>query len=152
MRHSLQFLGFGLVFGFLLSRVGATEFDAIATMFLLTDLHLMGVIGVAVLVAGAGVRVFRARAAAGYEAPSLRPKPIKPGLLIGSVLFGLGWAMTGTCPGTGLAQLGEGKWIALFTVAGVFAGSGLHRVVGKPIEARLAALPPFGGRTNPVVV
>lgn len=140
MRHSLQFLGFGLVFGFLLSRVGATDFDAIAKMFLLTDLHLMGVIGVAVIVAGIGGRSLRARSEAGHSMPMFSAKPVKPGLVLGSVLFGLGWATTGTCPGTGLAQIGEGKWLALFTVTGVFAGTGLYHVLGASIERRLAAL------------
>lgn len=141
MRQTLQFLLFGLVFGFLLSRVGATDFDAIAGMFLLTDLHLMGVIGAAVVVAGIGLAVFRRRAAAGLEAPTITPKPVKPGLVLGAVLFGAGWALTGTCPGTGLAQIGEGKWIAVFTVAGILAGSGLYRLIGVRLEGWLRARP-----------
>lgn len=141
MRQTLQFLLFGLVFGFLLSRVGATEFDAIASMFLLTDLHLMGVIGVAVAVAGIGLAVFRRRAAAGFEAPTIEPKPVKPGLVVGAMLFGAGWALTGTCPGTGLAQLGEGRWIALFTVTGILGGSGLYRLLGVRLERWLGSLP-----------
>jgi len=57
----LTFGGFGLLFGFLLSRVGATRYDNIAGMFLLTDLHLMGVIGTAVVVAGVGLALLRRR-------------------------------------------------------------------------------------------
>ncbi len=138
MRTSVLFGGFGLLFGFLLSRVGATDFDAIAGMFLLDDLHLMGVIGVAVVVAGSGLAWFRRQAEAGRSAPTIRPKPLKPGLALGSALFGAGWALTGTCPGTGLAQLGEGRWLALFTVAGMLAGSGLYRLFGHRLEAWLS--------------
>ena len=137
MRRFLQFFLFGSAFGFVLSRVGATEYDVIASMFLLTDLHLMGVIGVAVVVAGLGLAWMRRRAAAGHDAPTITPKPVKPGLIVGSVLFGAGWALTGTCPGTGLAQIGEGKWLALATVGGVFAGSALYRLVGGRVEAAL---------------
>lgn len=136
MRQAAMFSFFGTVFGFVLSRAGATSFDAIAGMFLLTELHLMGVIGVAIVVAGAGfwwLRRQRSDALAG-----LKPKPMKPGLVFGSALFGAGWALTGTCPGTGLAQIGEGKWMALFTVAGIFGGSALYRVAGPLLEARLA--------------
>lgn len=129
MLTSLRFLLFGLVFGFLLSRVGATDYDAIAGMFLLTDLHLMGVIGGAVVVAGLGL--------AWKRGPTITPKPFKPGLVVGAVLFGAGWAITGTCPGTGLAQIGEGKGVALFTVAGIFAGSALYRLLGAPVERAL---------------
>ena len=129
MRHSLLFGGFGLLFGFVLSRVGATDMDAIAGMFLLTDLHLVGVIGGAVVVAGVGLALLRRRS--GGQA-LIQPKPMKPGLVVGAALFGAGWALTGTCPGTGLAQLGEGHLMAVFTLAGILAGSGLYRAIGVP--------------------
>lgn len=136
MRSTLIFLAFGLVFGFLLSRVGATEFDAIAGMFLLTDLHLMGVIGGAIVVAGIGFAWRRRR---GED--TIAPKPVKPGLVLGAALFGAGWALTGTCPGTGLAQLGEGQWMAVFTVAGMLAGSDLYRRIGARVEGWLSSTP-----------
>lgn len=148
MRKTLMFLVFGLVFGFLLSRVGATDFDAIAGMFLLTDLHLMGVIGGAVVVAGVGFAWFRRRDAAGKPTPTPSPKPVKAGLIVGAVLFGAGWALTGTCPGTGLAQVGEGKWMALFTVAGIVVGTGLYRVVGARLEQLLVGMVPRALRPN----
>ncbi|MCB9726865.1 MAG: YeeE/YedE family protein [Deltaproteobacteria bacterium] len=140
MKRFALFLAFGLLFGFILSRVGATDFDAIAEMFLLTDLHLMGVIGVAVGVAGLGLAWTRRRVARGADLPTIKPKPVKPGLVLGAALFGAGWAVTGTCPGTGLAQLGEGKLMAVFTVAGIFAGTFLYRLVGPGLERRLATL------------
>lgn len=144
-RDVIRFAGFGLLFGFLLSRVGATDYDNIAGMFLLTDLHLMGVIGTAVVVAAVGLALLRRR-----ERPLLiAPKPRKPGLVVGGLLFGAGWALTGTCPGTGLAQLGEGRWMALFTVGGIVAGTLLYRRVGARVEgwlqARRLRLPARGG-------
>lgn len=129
MKAKLTFLGFGALFGFILSRVGATDFDAIAQMFLLTDLHLAGVIGVAVVVAAVGLRLLRNRA-------QITPKPQKPGLMLGGLLFGAGWALTGACPGTALSQLGEGKLMALFTVAGILAGAALHRALTSAAQSR----------------
>jgi uncharacterized membrane protein YedE/YeeE len=140
MANFVKLLGFGALFGFLLSRSRATDFDAIANMFLLTDLHLMGVIGLAVVVAGVGLALFRRSNARGGSWPTIARKPVKPGLIVGSVLFGAGWAITGTCPGTGLAQIGEGKWIALFTVAGILVGSWLYAKVGRQFEHWLAAV------------
>lgn len=124
-----RYLAFGLLFGFILSRVDATSYDAIAQMFLLEDLHVMGVIGVAVIVAGIGLRVLR-RQRGPLPQVTIQPKPRKAGNLIGGLLFGAGWALTGTCPGTGLAQLGELQIMAVFTVAGVFAGTALYRRLG----------------------
>jgi hypothetical protein len=116
---------FGALFGFLLSRVGATDYAAIAGMFRLTDLHLMGVIGVAVMVSGIGFVVMRR---AGVTARGGRPlvlekKPWTTGVIYGGLLFGIGWALTGTCPGTALAQVGEGRLMGLFTIAGMLIGS-----------------------------
>jgi uncharacterized membrane protein YedE/YeeE len=145
----IAFLLFGLLFGFLLVRVGATDFDAIAQMFLLSDLHLAGVIGVAVAVAAPLLWLLRRRGIAGPEGPIvIAPKPRKPGLVVGGLLFGAGWALTGTCPGTVLAQLGEGQLVALFTVAGIFAGTALHRRTGARVERWLAR--PRPGARPPV--
>jgi uncharacterized protein len=129
----VRLLFFGVVFGFVLSRVGATDYDAIIGMFLLEDLHLAGVIGVAILTAAPALFLLRRL---GLACPAgcryqLEQKPIKRGLVLGSVLFGAGWALTGTCPGTSLAQLGEGKLMALFTVAGILLGAGAYRVAQR---------------------
>ncbi len=131
----LRFFGFGLLFGFFLTRAGATDGDAIVGMFLLDDLHLAGVMGVAIGVAAVGLRVLRR---AGLV-EAVAPKPMKPGLVVGGLLFGAGWALTGTCPGTGLAQLGEGRLLALFTVGGMLLGTALYGRLGAGIERRLAA-------------
>jgi uncharacterized membrane protein YedE/YeeE len=135
----IRFLVFGVAFGFILSRVGATDFDAIAGMFLLEDLHLAGVIGVAVLAAAPVLWWLRRR---GIACPSgcthtIAPKATKPGLVLGSVLFGAGWALAGTCPGTALAQLGEGRLMAIATLVGIVAGVLLFRRAGARVENAL---------------
>ena len=62
---------------------------------------------------------------------------MKPGLVLGAAMFGTGWALTGTCPGTGLAQIGEGKVIALFTVCGMLLGTAAYLRWGPRIERAL---------------
>ncbi len=116
---------FGVLFGFVLSRIGATDYDAIAGMFKLTDLHLMGVIGGAVALSALGFALLRRKAARSLngEPITLSPKPMTRWLVAGSLMFGVGWALSGTCPGTALAQLGEGRWAALATIAGILLGS-----------------------------
>jgi uncharacterized membrane protein YedE/YeeE len=46
----------------------------------------------------------------------------EPNRLVGAFLFGAGWALAGTCPGTSLTQIGEGKLVAFATVIGIAAG------------------------------
>lgn len=143
-------LAFGVLFGFVLSRVGATDYDAIATMFLLEDFHLAGVIGVAVVVAGVGLGVIR-RARSGplaRWAACVEEKPMKPGLVLGAALFGTGWAITGTCPGTGLAQIGEGKVMGVFTVCGMLLGAAAYLRWGGLVESRLRRTPGARGRAT----
>ncbi|MEZ4267127.1 MAG: DUF6691 family protein [Myxococcota bacterium] len=138
----IRTLAFGLLFGFFLSRVGATDFDAIAGMFLLVDFHLVGVIGLAMVVAGLGLAIIERRGLRSADgAPMIiARKAMKPGLIVGGLLFGAGWAMTGTCPGTALSQLGEGKITAVFTIAGIVAGTALYQSVGVWLEERLLSL------------
>lgn len=117
----------GVAFGFILSRVGATDYDAIFGMFRLTDMHLMGVIGGAVLVNAVGFAWFRKAGTRSFggEAVTLPQKPLTRQLPFGALLFGMGWALAGTCPGTALAQIGEGRLIGLITFAGILIGSWL---------------------------
>lgn len=118
---------FGVLFGFVLNRVGATEFDAIFDMFALRNLHLAGVMAVAIALLALAFRWLRAgaRRTLQGEPIALVPKPMTPGLVWGALLFGVGWALSGACPGTALAQVGEGKLAALATVAGIFVSSAL---------------------------
>jgi hypothetical protein len=131
----MRFLIFGVLFGFILARVGASDYDAIAQMFLLQDLHIAGVIGVAVAVAAVGLRLFRRRIPSGEAL--FAPRPRKPGTLVGGLLFGVGWGVTGACPGTALVQLGEGKLIAIFTLIGILLGTLVYSRFGAVIEAWL---------------
>jgi len=129
-----RYVFFGVLFGFVLSRVGATDFNAISGMFTLTDLHLFGVIGTAVALTALGFWAFKRGVIRrkGGGVASLQAKPVTKGLIAGGLLFGMGWALTGTCPGTALAQIGEGHFAGLFTFAGVLLGAWLHSArVGK---------------------
>lgn len=122
---SSRLIALGMLFGFVLSRVGATDYDAISGMFMLTDLHLVGVIATAVAVTALGfayARRTRMRGSGGVPL-AIVAKPMKPGVIWGGLLFGAGWALTGACPGTALAQLGEGTMAGGFTILGILAGA-----------------------------
>lgn len=127
MRYS--FLLLGALFGFLLSRAGATTYDFYATLFLFTDLQLLWVIATAAGVGFVGIQVLkrtRARVLIGGGELSFKGKPWTRGLVGGSLLFGVGWGLAGACPGTSLAMLGEGKLGAAFTIAGILVGTWIY--------------------------
>jgi len=59
-------------------------------------------------------------------------KPMRRGIITGSLLFGVGWGLSGTCPGSAPAMLGEGKLMALFAIGGIVLGTYLYgRVAGS---------------------
>jgi uncharacterized membrane protein YedE/YeeE len=108
---------FGVAFGFVLGGAGFGDYGELRRMFLLQDLRLVATwLGGAAL-AGVGFALFRGRG------PALPRRPIHAGTVPGGLLFGAGWALSGACPGVVLVQLGEGRWAALATAAGIAAGT-----------------------------
>jgi len=132
VRHAA--LLFGIGFGFVLSRIGATNHDAISSMFLLQDLRLAGVMLVAIGVSALGfLLVRRVRLTSLRGTPIvLTAKPFNRWLPLGSLMFGVGWSLSGACPGTALAQVGEGRLSALATVAGILLASFLVEATRVP--------------------
>lgn len=123
------FIIFGILFGFLLSRAGATTYDYYAQLFLFQDFQLLWVIVFAAAVGFVGTRIMKslkAKTLSGKANISYEGKPYKKSLIPGSLLFGIGWGLAGACPGTALAMLGEGKLGAGFTIFGMFLGTYLH--------------------------
>jgi uncharacterized membrane protein YedE/YeeE len=120
------FLLLGMLFGFLLSRAGATTYDFYAKLFLFEDLQLFWVIAAAAALGALGVALLKAvnaRTLFNRQQISFKGKPYQPSLVPGSVLFGVGWGLAGACPGTALAMLGEGKLASIFTLLGIFLGT-----------------------------
>lgn len=126
MKKHLPYLFWGLGFGFIISRCGAVRFDYIRDMFLFQSAQLYFVIGGAIAVALPLFAWLQAREKAKARRGPKLPWPhrrLTPGTLPGAAIFGLGWAVTGTCPGPAVVQIGEGHFVALATVAGIFIGN-----------------------------
>ena len=126
MKSHVITIALAVAFGFCLSRIGFTSWDEVHAMFTFSDLRLVIAFGTAVALLSVGwVVVRRLRP----SDPAFSPRPIHKGTLVGGVLFGAGWALTGACPSIALVQLGEGKLGALVTLVGIFAGNALYAAV-----------------------
>jgi len=119
----------GVLLGFTLSRTGFTSWDEVHEMFTFTSLRMFGAFALAVSLLAVAFFVIQKR-----SKPAWSPRPIHRGTLIGGVLFGAGWALSGGCPGVVLTQLGEGKLYALFALTGIAIGNWMY---GALLETRL---------------
>jgi uncharacterized protein len=119
----------GMLLGITLSRVGFTSWDEVHAMFTFADLRMFLTFALAVSLLGAAFFVIERR-----SHPAWPPRPIHRGTLVGGVLFGAGWALSGGCPGVVLAQIGEGKLYALLSLGGILLGNWLYAAL---LEARL---------------
>jgi uncharacterized membrane protein YedE/YeeE len=124
MRFSALLLG--ALFGLLLSLGGATTYDFHAKLFLLEDFQLVWIIGGAVVTAAIGIWLLQKtniRTLHGAQPIEFSKKPHRSGMYLGALIFGIGWALTASCPGTVPAMLGEGKLAAVFTILGILLGT-----------------------------
>ena len=139
----LFYLAFGAAFGFVLSRSGATDYQVIQEMFLFQDIQLYGIIGTAVAVIAPGLWLLKRRGRTLSGEPLvISTKPRHRGNIVGGALFGIGWSITGMCPGPVLVNLGEGKLYAWAAFAGVLLGAGLFGVLYPRLQGPFG-LPPL---------
>jgi uncharacterized membrane protein YedE/YeeE len=121
----LPYLVLGTAFGWVLSRSGAADYDYVQRMFLFESFQLYGIIGTAVVLTAPGLWLLKRIGRTALGAPlKVSPKPRHPGNVLGGILFGVGWSITGMCPGPILVNVGEGKVYALAALAGVLVGAG----------------------------
>ncbi len=121
----LLYMSFGAVFGWVLSRSGAADYDFIQKMFLFESFQLYGIIGTAIAVTAPGLLLLKRLGKTATGQPlALGSKPSHRGNVFGGVLFGIGWSVTGMCPGPILVNVGEGKLYAIAAFLGVLVGAG----------------------------
>ncbi|MDB5046991.1 MAG: transporter [Fibrobacteres bacterium] len=121
----LKFLLLGTYFGIVLTKAQVISWYKIRNMFFFREPDLYLIIGSAVLVGAISVflvKRFHPSTLAG-EPLTIPGKALTRGTVIGGFIFGLGWFITGTCPGPIYAQIGSGEIWALFTLAGALAGA-----------------------------
>jgi uncharacterized membrane protein YedE/YeeE len=118
-------LALGTALGFTVGRLGFADFGQLHQMLLFRDLRLFLAF---CLAAGLSIALFAALRGALPRSPDC----FERGTIPGAVLFGIGWAITGACPGVVLVQLGQGIPAAGVTLVGVLIGIFLQSRFTKP--------------------
>lgn len=120
MKNHLLYGVFGLAMGMILSFIGFTSFDEVHKMFTLQDFRLIAAFAGAVGLLVIGFAIISRQ-------QPIPEKKFNKGTIPGSILFGAGWAITGSCPSIALVQLGEGQLAAVFVIFGIFFGVWMYR-------------------------
>ena len=115
----------GLIFGIVFVKAEVISWFRIQEMFRLQSFHMYGVIGTAVVVgmiSVALIKKFKVKTVYG-EPITFQPKTFNKGQIIGGITFGLGWALTGACPGPLFAQIGTGAFVIAAVILSAIAGT-----------------------------
>jgi uncharacterized protein len=124
-RVRLTAIGLGGAFGFALAWSGMTDPDLIRRMLVLEDSYFFLIMFSSMAVAFSGLRLLRlGRVSALLTGERVSWTTARPGRrhIGGSVVFGVGWAISASCPGPIAAQLGQGFVWSLCTITGVCVG------------------------------
>ena len=121
----------GLFFGIVLVKSEVVSWFRIQKMFRFEEPTLYLIIGSAVVVGIASLWLIRRLQVQTVQRDPVKVsvKPFQKGVIIGGVLFGLGWAITGACPGPIYAQIGSGEYAALITFGAAMVGMYLYALL-----------------------
>ncbi len=136
----------GIPFGFFLQKGGVTRYDVIIGQLLLTNFTVVKVMLSAVVTGMIGVHLLRSLGLA-----ALHPKPGSLGSsVIGGLIFGVGFALLGYCPGTIAGAVGQGSLDGLFGgMAGILVGAGLFAEAYPKLDRSILKKADFGELTLP---
>ena len=126
--HNLKYALAGIVFGIVLTKAEVISWFRMQEMFRLQSFHMYGVIGTAVVVGVLSIWIikrYKVKTIYGEEI-TFHPKKFNKGQIIGGLIFGLGWALTGACPGPLFAQIGAGFSVIIVVFASAVAGTWVY--------------------------
>ena len=118
----------GIYFGIVLTKSEVVRWQRVHDMFLFREPFMYLIISTGIVVSAVLMLVIKKLGLKTIQGAAIKyePKPFHIGVVIGGMIFGAGWAITGACPGPIYAQVGGGEWMALFTFAGTLAGMYLY--------------------------
>ena len=131
---NLKYLVIGTWFGILLTKSEAVSWFRIQEMFRFQAFHMYGIIGLAVVVGMISILLIKKFKIKSLNREDINPakKPIQfKSNLIGGFLFGLGWALTGACPGPIYALIGNGIMVFIVVLTAALVGSIIYDLIKK---------------------
>lgn len=132
---NLKYMIIGMLFGIIFVKSEVISWFRIQEMFRLESFHMYGIIGSAILTGMLSIlliKKFKIRTIDG-EPITIAPKTFNKGQIYGGLIFGLGWAMTGACPGPLFAQIGTGVTVISVTLLSAIAGTWVYGLLREKL-------------------
>lgn len=129
---SIKYILAGILFGIVMAKSEAVSWYRIQEMFRFQSFHMYGIIGTAVVLGTISVWFIKKWKLKDTEGLPIVFKDKERGYshyLLGGSIFGLGWALTGACPGPMFVNLGYGYLTMLIVIAGALGGTYLYGVL-----------------------
>lgn len=128
LSNNIKYGLLGIVFGIVFVKAEIISWFRIQEMFRLESFHMYGVIGSAVVVGIISVFLIKRYNAKSMEGEKIKldDKKFNKGQIYGGLIFGLGWGITGACPGPLFAQIGTGATVILVTLLSAIAGTWVY--------------------------
>jgi hypothetical protein len=128
----LKYLVVGVLFGILMSKSEVVSWYRIYEMFRFDSFHMYGVIGSAIVIGIIFIQLIKRTHMKSLVGKEISFTPKKRGIaryLIGGIIFGLGWALTGACPGPMFVLVGHGVGVMLVVIASATVGTFTYGVL-----------------------
>ena len=131
---NLKYIIIGGWFGILLTKSQAVSWFRIQEMFRFQSFHMYGIIGLAIIVGMLSIFIIKKFKIKSINGETIDPvkKPIQfKSNLIGGLIFGLGWALTGACPGPIYSLIGNGITVFVVVLTASLSGSIVYDLIKK---------------------
>ena len=133
---NIKFLIIGVLFGIILSKTEVVSWYRIYEMFKFQSFHMYGIIGSAVVIGIVIMQLFKKEVIKDYLGNKIIVKDKEKGFiktLVGGTIFGLGWALSGACPGPMYVLAGQGAIAILVVLLGAVIGAFIYGLLSKKL-------------------
>jgi uncharacterized membrane protein YedE/YeeE len=132
---NIKYLVVGVLFGVVFVKAEIVSWFRIQEMFRFDSFHMYGVIGSAVAVGLISIQLIKRLNIRTLEGESvlIPDKSFDKGQIYGGLLFGIGWAITGACPGPLFAQIGSGFLAVAATLLSAIAGTWMYGLLRRKL-------------------
>jgi len=138
----------GIIFGFLLQKARVIRYDKQLGALRLMDMTIVKFMLSTILVAMVGTYLLKDL---GLVKLSIKPT-ILGAVILGGLIFGIGWGFLGYCPGTSVGALGEGRWDAIWGILGMLGGAALYAEAYPTMKKTVLTWGDLGKITFPQVL